>query len=121
LIWAHDKIGEWAEGGSIAPIEFSDALAHKFFPKALQAVLHQNRSWGYPIALETVTLIYNRKLLNGPPPTELSQLTSINQKINTKHPGVTTILWDYKSAYYSWGILDSGCSSRNLLALNASL
>ena len=62
VIWAHDKIGEWAEGGLIAPIEFSDALAHKFFPKALQAVLHQNRSWGYPIALETVTLIYNRKL-----------------------------------------------------------
>ena len=32
---------------------------------------------------------------------------SVNQKIKTKHPGVTTILWDYKSAYYSWGILDS--------------
>jgi maltose/maltodextrin transport system substrate-binding protein len=77
VIWAHDKIGDWADGGLIAPIEFSDALAHKFFPKALQAVLHQNRSWGYPIALETITLIYNRKLLNGPPPTELSQLTSI--------------------------------------------
>ena len=107
VIWAHDKIGDWAEGGLLAPIEFSDALAHKFFPPALQAVLHHNQNWGYPIALETVTLIYNRKLLNGPPPTELSQLTSINQKINTKHPGVTTILWDYKSAYYSWGILDS--------------
>ena len=24
-----------------------------------------------------------------------------------KHPAVTAILWDYKSAYYSWGILDS--------------
>ena len=22
VIWAHDKIGEWAEGGLIAPIEF---------------------------------------------------------------------------------------------------
>ena len=107
VIWAHDKVGEWAEGGLVAPVEFSDELAHKFLPKALQAVLHQNRSWGYPIALETVTLIYNRKLLDGPPPTELSQLASVNQKIKTKHPGVTTILWDYKSAYYSWGILDS--------------
>src|SRR5215469_16935281 len=107
VIWAHDKVGEWAEGGLIAPVEFSDEMAHKFFPKALQAVLHRNRSWGYPIALETVTLIYNRKLLDGPPPTELSQLASVNQKIKAKHPGVTSVLWDYKSAYYSWGILDS--------------
>lgn len=107
VIWAHDKVGEWAEAGLVAPVEFSDELAHKFFPKALQAVLHGNRSWGYPIALETVTLIYNKKLLDGPAPTELSQLASVNQKIKTKHPGVSTILWDYKSPYYSWGILDS--------------
>jgi maltose/maltodextrin transport system substrate-binding protein len=86
----------------------SEVFASKFFPKALQAVLHRNRTWGYPIALETVTLIYNRSLLDGDPPTELSQLESVNQKVQAKHPGVTTILWDYKSAYYSWGILDSG-------------
>ncbi len=27
--------------------------------------------------------------------------------IRTKHPGARTILWDYKNAYYSWGILAS--------------
>ena len=107
VIWAHDKIGEWADGGLIAPVEVSGEFADKFFPKARQAVLHKNRTWGYPIALETITLIYNRKLLDGPPPTELSQLQSVNQEIKKKHPGVTTILWDYKSAYYSWGILAS--------------
>ena len=94
VIWAHDKVGEWADGGLIAPVEFSDELTHKYFPKALQAVLHENRNWGYPIALETVTLIYNRKLLDGPPPKELSQLASVNEKIKTKHPGVTSIPWE---------------------------
>ena len=107
VIWAHDKVGEWADGGLIAPVEISEKYAHKFFPKAWQAVLHENRPWGYPIALEAVTLIYNRKLLDGYPPTELSQLVSVNQTIQSEHPGTTTILWDYKSAYYSWGILDS--------------
>jgi len=107
VIWAHDKIGEWADGGLIAPVEVSGVFADKFFPKARQAVLHENRTWGYPIALETITLIYNRKLLDGPPPTELSQLQSVNQEVKKKHPEVTTILWDYKSAYYSWGILAS--------------
>ena len=107
VVWAHDKLGEWADGGLIAPIEVSDELAKRFFPKARQAVLHNHRVWGYPLALETVTLIYNRTLLDGPAPSELSQLASINQTMKTKHPGVTTILWDYKSPYYSWGILAS--------------
>jgi maltose/maltodextrin transport system substrate-binding protein len=107
VIWAHDKVGEWADGGLIAPIEVPDEFAHKFFPKAWAAVGHEKRTWGYPIALETVTLIYNKRLLGVPPPTDLSQLVALNQKIKAKDPGVTTILWDYKSAYYSWGILDS--------------
>jgi maltose/maltodextrin transport system substrate-binding protein len=107
VIWTHDKVGEWADAGLIAPVEISEKYAHLFFPKAWQAVRHQNRPWGYPIALEAATLIYNRKLLDGYPPTGLSQLASVNQRIQSEHPGTTTILWDYKSAYYSWGILDS--------------
>ena len=77
VIWAHDKVGEWADGGLIAPVEISEKFAHEFFPMAWQAVRHENRTWGYPIALETVTLIYNRNLLDGHPPTELSQLAAI--------------------------------------------
>jgi maltose/maltodextrin transport system substrate-binding protein len=107
VVWAHDKVGEWADGGLIAPVEFSDDFAQKLFPKARQAVLHNGQSWGYPLALETITLIYNRKLLDGPPPTELSQMESVSQKIKADHPTATAILWDYKNPYYSWGILDS--------------
>ncbi|MGA8660144.1 MAG: hypothetical protein WB586_28830 [Chthoniobacterales bacterium] len=63
--------------------------------------------WGYPIGLETVTLIYNKNLLVGPPPADLAQLVSISQQIKTRNPGVIPILWEYKTAYYSWGILAS--------------
>ncbi|HEY1476102.1 MAG TPA: maltose/maltodextrin ABC transporter substrate-binding protein MalE [Chthoniobacterales bacterium] len=108
VIWAHDKVGEWADAGLIAPVEVADEYANKFFPKAWQAVRHQQRLWGYPIALETVTLIYNKKLLEGQPPTQLSQLSSFNQSIKKKHPDANTILWDPRSPYYTWGILASG-------------
>jgi len=107
VIWAHDKLGEWADAGLIAPVEVSSELLNKFFPKAWQAALHAEWIWGYPIGLETVTLIYNKKLLDGPPPTQLSELVALDEKIKQKHPGVTAILWDYKSSYYSWGILAS--------------
>ena len=68
VVWAHDKIGEWADAGLIAPVQISEEFENRIFPKAWQAVLHNGRIWGYPIALETVTLIYNKKLLDGSPP-----------------------------------------------------
>jgi maltose/maltodextrin transport system substrate-binding protein len=107
VVWAHDKVGEWADAGLIHPIEVSGEFSRRFFPKAWQAVLHREWIWGYPIGLETVTLIYNRNLLAGPPPVDLSELIPISQEIKTRNPGVIPILWDYKSAFYSWGILAS--------------
>src|SRR5215469_5358540 len=106
-VWAHDKVGEWADAGLIAQVQVTEEFKNEFFPKAWQAVLHRKGIWGYPIALETVTLIYNKKLLDSPPAFRLSDLVSLNEKIKKERPGVTTILWDYKNSYYSWGILAS--------------
>ncbi len=107
VIWAHDKIGEWADGGLISPVEVSNEFEGKFSKKSWQAVLHRDRLWGYPIAMETVSLLYNKGLLVGPPPKDLSGLFSISTEMKAKHPGVATIVWDSESAYYSWGILAS--------------
>jgi maltose/maltodextrin transport system substrate-binding protein len=105
VIWAHDKVGEWADAGLISPIEVSSDLREKYFPQAWEAVTHKGQIWGYPIGLETVTLIYNKALLSGPPPSNLSDLAELNSKFKQEHPGAALILWDYKSPYYSWGIL----------------
>jgi maltose/maltodextrin transport system substrate-binding protein len=107
VVWAHDKVGEWADGGLIAAIEARRDLRDKFLPQAWEAVAHRGSFWGYPIALETVSLIYNKALFDGPPPAQLSDLVALNEKIKKEHPEATAILWDYKSSYYSWGILAS--------------
>ena len=105
VIWAHDKVGEWADAGLISPLEVSREIREKYYPKAWEAVTHKDSVWGFPIGMETVTLLYNKKLLEGPPPDKLSDLAQLNERMKREHPGVATILWDYKSAYYSWGIL----------------
>jgi maltose/maltodextrin transport system substrate-binding protein len=46
VVWAHDKVGEWADAGLIAPIQVSEELGNKFFLKAWQAVLHRDWIWG---------------------------------------------------------------------------
>ena len=107
MIWAHDKVGEWADGGLIAPVEVPPEYAKNFFAEAWQATRHEGLAWAYPIAMESVTLIYNKRLLKRPPPRQLSELVSINAHLKEKSPGVNAILWDYDSAYYSWGILAS--------------
>ncbi|MBV9673324.1 MAG: maltose/maltodextrin ABC transporter substrate-binding protein MalE, partial [Verrucomicrobia bacterium] len=105
VIWAHDKVGEWADGGLIAPLTISPAFMKNFLPSSWEAVTHRDSLWGYPIALETVTLLYNKKLVNGAPPVQLSDLYSLNRQISQQ--GSRTILWECNSAYYSWGILAS--------------
>jgi maltose/maltodextrin transport system substrate-binding protein len=108
VIWTHDKVGEWAAGGLIAPVTPTGKFTDKFFPKSWNAVTYNQVTWGYPIALETVTLIYNKALFDGPPPVQLSQLAPIDRAMKRSHPGVITILWNPQSAYYTWGILASG-------------
>jgi len=107
VIWAHDKVGEWADAGIIAPVDVSSDFRNRFFPKAWEAVTHDKQVWGYPLCFEVVSLIYDRALLDGPPPSQLSDLVGLNQRIKKRNPSVTSILWDYSSPYYSWGILAS--------------
>jgi maltose/maltodextrin transport system substrate-binding protein len=108
VVWAHDKVGEWADGGVIAPIEVTAAYKQQFYPMAWDAVRHRRQLWGYPISLEAIGLIYNKKLVSGAPPTQLSDLIPFYQKLKSEHPGTNPILWDYCNPYYSWGILASG-------------
>lgn len=107
VIWAHDKIGEWADAGIIGPVEVSSDFRNKFFPKAWEAVTHRKQIWGYPLCFEVVGLVYNKRLLDGAPPSQLCDLVALNQNLKERNPGVTSILWDYSSPYYSWGILAS--------------
>jgi maltose/maltodextrin transport system substrate-binding protein len=48
VIWVHDKVGEWSDGGLIAPIEVSNEFESKLLPEAWQAVRHEQSVWGYP-------------------------------------------------------------------------
>jgi maltose/maltodextrin transport system substrate-binding protein len=47
-------------------------------------------------------------LLEGAPPSQLCDLVALNQSLKERNPAITSILWDYSSPYYSWGILASG-------------
>jgi maltose/maltodextrin transport system substrate-binding protein len=107
FFWAHDRIGEWADAGLIKPLEVKDDFKTAFIPMSWDAVTHNKQIWGYPISLEAVSLIYNKKFVTGTPPAQLSELTAFNKDLKAKNPNVIAIMWDYNTPYFSWPFLAS--------------
>jgi maltose/maltodextrin transport system substrate-binding protein len=108
MLWAHDRIGEWADAGLLKPLTISDDFKAGLIPMSWDAVTHNKQIWGYPLALEAVSLIYNKKYVTGNPPSQLSEIRALAKKLKTKSPKVIAILWDYDTPYFTWPFLASG-------------
>ena len=107
FFWAHDRIGEWADAGLLKPVKVGEAFKAAFLPMAWEAVTHRKQIWGYPLALECVSLICNKKLVTGRPPTQLSEFPAFARELKAKDPKLIAIMWDYASPYFSFPFLAS--------------
>ena len=65
------------------------------------AVTHKQQVWGYPVALEAASLIYNKKLVTGKVPTQLSELPAFGKELKAQHLQAIVIMWDYKTPYFT--------------------
>jgi maltose/maltodextrin transport system substrate-binding protein len=107
FFWANDRIGEWADAGLLKPLRIKEDFKAAFLPKAWEAVTHKKRIWGYPLALECVSLICNKKLVTGKPPAQLSEYPAYSKELKAKDPKLIAIMWDYTSPYFSFPFLAS--------------
>jgi maltose/maltodextrin transport system substrate-binding protein len=102
FIWAHDRFGEWAAGGLITPVEPSDAIKGNTFDFTWDAMQFGGNTWGYPISVEAVGLIYNKDLVPTPPAT-MEEIPGMDI------PGVTAnMMWDYNNTYFTMPLLMAG-------------
>ncbi len=100
VLWAHDRFGEWASGGLIAPVQPSASWSEDILPAAMDAMQFDGKTWGYPLAVEAVTLIYNKDIIDTPP-------TSF-EEIKDLQVGGQKILWDYNNTYFTMPMLMAG-------------
>jgi maltose/maltodextrin transport system substrate-binding protein len=107
VVWAHDRLGEWADAGLLQPLEIGEEFKAGFLPMTWDAVTHSKQIWGYPLALEAISLIYNKRLVAGSPPAQLSEIQAFAKELQVQHPKVIPIMWDYTSPYFSWPFLAS--------------
>ncbi|PCF95742.1 maltose/maltodextrin ABC transporter substrate-binding protein MalE [Vreelandella nigrificans] len=102
VIWAHDRIGEWAQSGLLQRVAPSNAFREEFYDFTWEAALWNGETYGYPISVESVGLIYNKALVETPPESfaELMELDTTLSQESKK-----AILFDYSEPYYGWTLL----------------
>lgn len=102
FIWAHDRFGEWAASGLIAPLTPSDRVKNEIAGFTWDAVTFNGKIYGYPIAVEAVGLIYNKDLVPTPPKS-FEEIPALHAELNKS--GKKAILWDYNNTYFTWPLL----------------
>jgi len=99
--WAHDRAGEWAKGGLIVPIRPGKAVLDDIDAKTWDAFRYKGKLWGYPLGIETVTMVYNKALVKNPP-TSWDEIKRLDDELKPR--GKRAILWEYNKVFFSWAI-----------------
>jgi len=103
-IWAHDRVGEWMAGGLLTEVRPNKKFKDGIVPMAWDAFTIQGKTWGYPLSIEAVGLIYNKNLVPVPPKT-WDEVFAIEKKL--KPQGKHAILWDYNNTYFTFPMLQA--------------
>ncbi|MGW1443272.1 maltose/maltodextrin ABC transporter substrate-binding protein MalE [Serratia rhizosphaerae] len=102
IFWAHDRFGGYAQSGLLAEIHPSKALQDKIFPFTWDAVRYDGKLIGYPIAVEALSLIYNKDLIKQPPKT-WEEIPGLDKQLRAK--GKSAIMWNLQEPYFTWPII----------------
>ncbi|WP_341676812.1 maltose/maltodextrin ABC transporter substrate-binding protein MalE [Niveibacterium sp. SC-1] len=99
VIWAHDTLGQWVADGLLRPVTPSAAVREAIDPQGWQAFTLGRKLWGYPIGIEAIHLIYNKRLMTTPP-RNFEDLASEDRRLAADNR--KAILWDLSHIYYAW-------------------
>ena len=104
-IWPHDRLGSWASAGLIGAVTPSRATRAAIDDQAWSAWQLQGRTWGFPLGMETVALIYN-KALAPQAPANWDEVFALDRRLAPQ--GRRAIRWWMTEVYYSWGLISAG-------------
>jgi maltose/maltodextrin transport system substrate-binding protein len=103
--WPHDRVGEWAKSGLIVPVQPPRRIRDEIEPSAWGAFGWNGQTWGYPIAIEAVGLIYNKALVKTPPAT-FDDVIALDKELARQNR--KALLWAYNQLFFSWPVIAGG-------------
>ncbi len=102
VFWAHDRFGEWAEAGFLAEVKPSATLKAKIFDFTWEATTYKGKYVGYPVGVESLSLIYNKDLVPNPPKT-WEEMSAIDKRL--KKEDKSAIMWNLKEPFFTWPLI----------------
>jgi maltose/maltodextrin transport system substrate-binding protein len=103
--WPHDRVGEWAKSGLIVPIRPAKRVRDEIDDFAWKAFAWNGQTWGYPLSIEAVGLIYNKALMKTPPAT-FDDVIALDKALAGE--GKKAMLWAYGQTFFSWALIAGG-------------
>jgi arabinogalactan oligomer/maltooligosaccharide transport system substrate-binding protein len=101
FIFAHDRVGDWAEAKVIEPIEFwmTEKHADQFIFKAIDALCYRDSLYGLPMAFKSTALYYNKALVPAPPRTT-RELLAVGRRLTDAGAGTFGLVYDNTKLYF---------------------
>lgn len=104
LLWAHDRYGEWVKLGLLEEIQPTEEEMDKFYKFSWDAMKINGKYYGYPFAVEAISLICNKDIVPTPPKT-FEEFMSMDKDLKAK--GMHAFEWDYSNPYYTYPLLSA--------------
>jgi len=102
IFWAHDRFGGYAQSGLLAEITPDQAFKDKLFPFTWDAATYNGKLIGYPVAVEALSLIYNKDIIKEAPKT-WEEIPALDPQLRAK--GKSAIMWNLQEPYFTWPII----------------
>ncbi|MDE9437609.1 maltose/maltodextrin ABC transporter substrate-binding protein MalE [Xenorhabdus bovienii] len=102
IFWAHDRFGGYAQSGLLAEVTPDQPFMDKLFPFTWDAVRYDGKLIGYPIAVEALSLIYNKDLVKSPPKT-WEEIPALDNEL--KKQNKSAIMFNLQEPYFTWPLI----------------
>ncbi|OAN11148.1 maltose ABC transporter substrate-binding protein MalE [Photobacterium jeanii] len=102
IFWAHDRFGGYAQAGLLAEVKPSADFKGKFVDFTWDAVSYNGKYVGYPVAVEALSLIYNKALIKTPPK-NWEDIAALDKKL--QKDGKKAIMWNLQEPFFTWPVL----------------
>ena len=101
FIFAHDRVGDWAESSIVEPIEFwmTDAHAGRFLYKTIDSLCYKESLYGLPLAFKSTILIYNKALVPVAP-TTTDELIAVGRRLTDRKAGRFGLVYTNAKLYF---------------------
>lgn len=97
IFWAHDRFGGYAQSGLLAEISPDKAFGTNSIPSR-DAVRYNGKLIAYPIAVEALSLIYNKDLVPNPPKTR-EEIPALDKRLKAK--GKSALMFNLQEPYFT--------------------